>query len=300
MSGHISAFLETMIAERGAADNTIESYGRDLNQFDEFINKIDLISVKQSDIEDYLTYLSKRNYATTTIARQLSSLKQFYQFLYSEGHIRHNPTHGVDSPKQGMYLPKYLSEEEVDALFQSAHKDKSVKGLRLSAILEILYASGMRISELISLRKDSIQHRISSQNGADIYFIMIKGKGNKERIVPLNTSAVHIIQEYLAILEPKKSSYLFPAKSKQGHIARQLVGRMLKDLAMQSNLPPDKLSPHVLRHSFASHLLNNGMDLRILQELLGHSDISTTQIYTHISKDSLKSLVNEKHPLAKQ
>jgi integrase/recombinase XerD len=298
MTNHIDAFLEMMIAERGAADNTEESYQRDLLDFERFIGKKSTISASERDITDYLTSLSKQGFAASTLARRLSCLKQYYQFLFSEDTIKHNPSTGVDSPKQPSNIPHYCTEEEINTLIVTAHEDHSAKGVKLATMLEILYASGLRISELVTLPRSALQHRISSLSGQDIYFLMVKGKGDKERIVPLNHKAVESLKHYNELNAQSRSKFLFPAKGASGHVSRQVVARNLKKLALETGIDPDKIHPHALRHSFASHLLNNGMDLRVLQELLGHSDISSTQIYTHIAQDKLKQLVNENHPLA--
>jgi integrase/recombinase XerD len=304
IDSYIEMFLEMMMAERGAAGNTISAYQRDLDEFHSFLNprKINIIEAQTEDIRAFFKTLSSSGLAASTIARKLSSIKQFYKFLCVDEFIKENPSLVMDAPKQGKSLPKYLSENQVTSLLKTAANDTSIEGLRLTALLEVLYASGLRVSELVSmkmsnLQKINIDDKISLRN-----FIIVKGKGNKERLVPLNNSAIKALQNYLPLRDHffnlKNNEYLFPSSSKEGYLTRQRLHQLLKALATKSNIDAALVSPHVLRHSFASHLLNNGADLRVLQELLGHSDISTTQIYTHILSERMKKLVLEHHPLA--
>lgn len=294
----IESFIEMMAAERGASTNTISAYKHDLSDFSYFLAKkhqdLKIEDASQDVLKKYMMSITESGLSPATSGRRLSTLKQFYQFLYSDKIRADNPTTGLDSPKKAKSLPKYLSEEEIENLLQTANSDTSKDGLRLSALLEILYASGLRVSELISLKKSSFQKK-DSEN----YFLLIKGKGNKERIVPLNKSAIDAIKKHLKNIKTE-TPWIFPSKKGNGHITRQGVGQMLKKLAVNTGIEIERVSPHVLRHSFASHLLNNGIDLRVLQELLGHSDISTTQIYTHIADDRLKSMVARTHPLARK
>ena len=278
----LDSFLEVMSVERGASKNTLESYKRDLEDFSENIKNIE--SCTEADIEKYLRGLSKKSFAPRSVARKLSSLKQFFMYLYTEKIRPDNPTANVEAPKLGKSLPKFLTVEEVGKLLDEAAKDK-----RINAMLEILYASGLRVSELIALKKNSVR----SENGD--FYLFVKGKGNKERIVPLGSKAIAALNDYLA--EAKPEIWLFP--SGKDHITRQRFGQLLKELAINAGIDRKKVSPHVLRHSFASHLLENGADLRLVQELLGHEQIATTQIYTHIQSKKLQELVNSKHPLAK-
>jgi len=294
-SPYIESFLDMMAAERGCSANTIAAYRRDLLELEKFLNKKTIQRASFDDLKNYLSTISKTGLSSSTTARRVSSIKQFYQFLCSDKVREDNPTTSLDAPKNSSHLPKYLSEDEVDRLIRTSYEDESSGGTRLTAMLEILYASGLRVSELIALKKSSFQKK---SNG--VYFLIIKGKGNKERIAPLNKSATDAIKRYLKVSKSDKETWLFPSSSKGGHMTRQRMGQILKKLAIPANIDPNKVSPHILRHSFASHLLNNGMDLRVLQELLGHSDISTTQIYTHIADDRLKSLVSKSHPLAKK
>ena len=243
--------------------------------------------------------------ATLRGARRLSALRQFYRFLVNEGLRQDDPSAGIDSPRQGRPLPKILSEQEVEALLTAARASKDAEGLRLTAMVELLYATGLRVSELISLRLAATQR--------DQRLLVVRGKGNKERMVPLSEAARRSLADYLAVraaflpkrgrgkeAEPQDSPWLFPSRAASGHLTRHRVAQLLKDLASRAQLDPAKVSPHVIRHAFASHLLDHGADLRALQKMLGHADISTTQIYTHVLGERLKSLVQTHHPLAKK
>ncbi len=283
---HIDSFLEVMSVERGASKNTIESYSRDLQHLDENIKEVE--TCPKQEIENYLQKLSKQGFAARSIARKLSALKQFFLYLYVEKIRTDNPTTNIEAPKLGHPLPKFLTMEEVTKLLDEAAKD-----IRLHAMLEILYASGLRVSELVTLKKNSVR-----QEGGD-HFLFIKGKGSKERIVPLGSKAVSALATYLENEKPQ--NWLFPSGrgEQNSHLTRQRFGQMLKELAVSCGIDRKKISPHVLRHSFASHLLENGADLRLVQELLGHEQIATTQIYTHVQSKKLQQLVANKHPLAK-
>jgi integrase/recombinase XerD len=283
MSNNLDAFLEMMAVERGASRNTLQSYTKDLEDFSSSINNPENASEEQ--ITKYFQSLSKRGFKPRTIARKLSSISQFFMYLYTEKIRADNPTTNIDAPKMGKSLPKFLSIEEVEKLLTEASKD-----LRLNAMLEILYASGLRVTELISLKKNSVR----MENGD--YYLFVKGKGSKERIVPLGGKSIAALNAYLQAEKPQE--WLWP--SGNSHITRQRFGQLLKELAVNSGIDHKKVSPHVLRHSFASHLLENGADLRLVQELLGHEQIATTQIYTHIQSKKLQKLVNEHHPLAKE
>ncbi len=295
----IENFLEMMSVERGCAKNTIEAYQRDLEDFAHFIGKKN-ISISKADRDIIIKYLERLNSigkAKSTIARQLSAIKQFYQFLLLENIRQDDPTKIIAAPKAGRNLPKILSQEEIDNLLNRAqyeaqknHKNikQQIKAERLNLMLELLYATGMRVSELVSLKRRAVMR--------DSFFINIVGKGGRERIVPLNDKARDALYSWLEKEYDKKSPFLFPAASKSGHIERQVFARELKALAIRANIDASKISPHILRHAFASHLLQGGANLRIVQTLLGHSDISTTQIYTHILDERLHQLV-AKHPL---
>lgn len=302
---HVEAFLEMMSAERGAAANTLSSYERDLDDLHSFLNprQVSLVAAESRDLAAYLGDLSRRGFQPTSQARRLSSMRQFYKFLYAEGLRTDDPTAILDSPKKARPLPKFLSVEEVGRLLTLAEEEANLAGpgqpgrLRLLALIELLYATGMRVSELVALPA-----RVLAEEGR---FLMVRGKGNKERLVPLSRTAIAALTRYGAMAavergDKEPSPFLFPAASKEGHLPRQVFARELKDLAIRAGLPAAGVSPHVLRHAFASHLLANGADLRVVQELLGHSDISTTQIYTHVLDERLRELVQTHHPLAKK
>ena len=302
----VEAFLEMMSAERGAAKNTLSSYERDLRSYGEhLLDKGSLFSKAQViHVETHLQNLSAEGLSASTQARHLSSIRQFHKFLFAEGIRTDDPCSTVDSPKLGRPLPKIMSIEEVDQLIGLAeHEAKNTKGTptkklraaRLYVLIEMLYATGLRVSELVSLPKTAAN--------ASGRFLTIVGKGNKERIVPLSARCKDAIALYGSHMKAgqkgEDSKFLFPASSAKGHYARQVFARDLKDLALRANLDAAKISPHVMRHAFASHLLQNGADLRSVQQLLGHADISTTQIYTHVLDERLKQLVAQHHPLGK-
>jgi len=302
---HVEAFLEMMSAERGAAANTLLSYERDLDDLHSFLNprQVSLGAAESRDLAAYLGDLSRRGFQPTSQARRLSTMRQFYKFLYAEGLRADDPTAILDSPKKARPLPKFLSVEEVGRLLTLAEEEANLAGpgqagrLRLLALIELLYATGMRVSELVALPA-----RVLAEEGR---FLLVRGKGNKERLVPLSRTAIAALARYGAMAAAERgdkepSPFLFPAASKEGHLPRQVFARELKDLAIRAGLPAAGVSPHVLRHAFASHLLANGADLRVVQELLGHSDISTTQIYTHVLDERLRELVQTHHPLAKK
>ena len=295
MSRHIESFLDMMAAERGASPHTLEAYRRDLNHFQSFYTG-DVSKAQSEHIRSYLDHLHTNGLSPSTTARRLSCLRQFYRFLFSERIRDDDPTSMLDSPKQGQRLPKYLNEGEVDQLLTVCRSDPSPSGLRLNAVVELLYATGLRISELISLPLSSVKK--------DRPVLIVRGKGNKERMVPIGTPARDAIASYLEVrhvFQPSSkatSSWLFPSRGRTGHLGRGSVARSLKTLAVNAGIDPSRVSPHVLRHSFASHLLAYGADLRSLQQMLGHADISTTQIYTHVLDERLRKLVETSHPLS--
>lgn len=289
-----------MAAERGAAKNTLEAYARDLKAFQSYLKQTSIESAAQENIRAFLSHDSA--ISAKSQARRLSSIKQYYQFLASENVRKDNPALMLDVPKLGLHLPKFLSRHEMEQLIEAASQDQTEEGLRLNLLLELLYATGLRVSELIALtihhfRKDGKSYKP---------FLIVKGKGNKERLVPMHAAATEALIRYLEIRaffltkKQPKSIFLFPARGKTGYITRQRVAVLLKELAIKAGIDETMLSPHILRHSFATHLLQNGADLRVLQELLGHADIATTQIYTHVTGDRLKQLVQSKHPLSKK
>ena len=307
----IDLYLDMLAAERGAAANTLEAYRRDLEDFGRDLSQRGrTVATAGSDaIRDYLGRLSGRGFSASSVARRLSSVRQLYRFLYAEGNRKDDPAAAIEGPKRGRALPKVLSVSHVDQLLATARAGiddgaraitERLRAARLNCLLEVLYATGMRVSELVALPASAAQR--------DQRMLIVRGKGNKERLVPLNESAKQAMRDYLALREEagtklskngsaKTSKWLFPSFGASGHLTRQHFARDLKALAAATGLKPKQVSPHVLRHAFASHLLQNGADLRSVQTLLGHADISTTQIYTHVLEERLKSLVRDLHPL---
>ncbi|WP_428245689.1 site-specific tyrosine recombinase XerD [Ferrovibrio sp.] len=298
---HIEAFIEMLGAERGLAKNTLEAYANDLADFAGFLTTREAVpqSVGIEILRDYTQSLSDAGLKPATAARRLSALRQFFKFMASEGVRDDDPSALLDAPKRGRPLPKILSEAEVELLLAQARhlREDPAENARLTALLEILYATGLRVSELVGLRFPPF--------GDDQRFLLIRGKGNKERLVPLSDVARAAIREYVQdwrgeFLAPKQMSpWLFPSRGESGHLTRQRLGQLLKELAAAAGIAVAKVSPHVLRHAFASHLLAHGADLRAVQKMLGHADISTTQIYTHVLEARKQALVQAHHPLAK-
>ncbi len=297
-------FLEMLAAERGAADNTLDGYRRDLEDFSGFLGKTLLSAAQPQDISRYLSDLTRRGFAETSQARRLSALKQFFKFLYAEGIRGDDPTRTLSAPKKRASLPKVLSIEDVDALIETARRlaeegggttAARLRAQRMYTLIEVLYATGLRVSELVALPVSAALR--------DARLIEITGKGGKERLVPLSRAAQAAMKDYVAFRSAEgaydKSPWLFPSHGDSGHLTRQHFARELKELAVSAGLDPTRISPHVLRHAFASHLLQNGADLRVVQQLLGHADISTTQIYTHVLDERLRQLVESAHPLAR-
>ncbi len=302
---HVERFLEMLAAERGASRNTIEAYQRDIYQFAVFLGTRgrDVTEADVADVRAYLEVLDEAGMAPRTVARRLSALRQFHRFLFSEGLRQDDPTAAIDNPRRGRPLPKILSEAEVGRLLGTARARPGMAGLRLDALLELLYATGLRISELVTLPAAALVR--------DPRVLIVRGKGGKERMIPLSEPAREALARYHAARASaqntaarsarrpvRDSEWLFPSRGRSGHLTRQRVGQLLKELAVEAGIDPVKVSPHVLRHAFASHLLDHGADLRSVQKMLGHTDISTTQIYTHVLAERLKSLVQEHHPLA--
>ncbi len=293
---HAEAFLEMLVAERGAAPLTVDAYGRDLADFAAFLARRGTAPEKarREDVRAYLARLSDR-LAPATAARRLSCLRQFYRFLYGEGICAEDPTATIESPRRVRPLPKVLSEAEVERLLEQARAWPGADGLRRAALVEVLYATGLRVSELVSLPL------AAARPGAR--FLVVRGKGGKERLVPLGEAAARALEAYLPVRErflPEgaRSPWLFPSRASGGHLTRRRLAQMLKEIAARAGIAPERVSPHVLRHAFATHLLDHGADLRALQKMLGHADIATTEIYTHVLDARLKALVNERHPLA--
>lgn len=302
-----------LTAERGAAMNTRHAYWRDLADVSLYLKSersTDVDVATTGDIKAYLEHLSAKKHvkgkntsqiAVRTVARRLSALRQFYRYLVSENIRKDDPTSTIESPKQGRTLPKTLSESEVSILIKTAASQGGADSVRLVCLLEMLYATGLRVSELVGLPLSAV--------GEDTQFLMIEGKGGRERMVPLSEPAQKAIQDYLAI-RPQfigsenrsvQEQWMFPSRtSESGHLTRQRFAQLLKDLARAADLDEERVSPHILRHAFATHLLSRGADLRSVQKMLGHADIATTQIYTHIVGGGLKKTVDEKHPMAKK
>ena len=301
-SNLVAAFLEMMAAERGASIHTLDAYRRDIEDYVASLQaqKSDLISAQDTHVRKYMASLGHVGLAPRTQARRLSAVRQFHKFLYADGYRNDDPSVHIDSPRQGNTLPKFLTIDEIDRLIVTAANHDGIKGTRLLAMVELMYATGMRVSELVELP--------FSAAARDPQMLIVRGKGSKERLVPLSDPARDALRNYLEIRDsfisitkakqPGQSPYLFPSRGKSGHLTRQMFLNMVKGLAAEAGIAPSRVSPHVLRHSFASHLLANGADLRSLQQMLGHSDISTTQIYTHVLESRLRGLVQEHHPLA--
>lgn len=306
---HIEAFLEMMAVERGAAANTIDAYRRDLAEFTGFLEMQRarrIAAATPSDIEAYVQALAEAGLAPTSRARKLSSVRQLYKFLTAEAVVDEDPSATVAGPKRARALPKTLSVTEVDRLIAAAKARidgtsgrERLRTVRFYCLIEMLYATGMRVSELVSLPRSVL--------AGDRRMLVIRGKGGRERLVPLSAPARQALDAYLDLAETGgeglsraiSSKWLFPSQSAEGHLTRQRFAQDLKDLSLEAELDPARVSPHVLRHAFASHLLDRGADLRAVQQLLGHADISTTEIYTHVLQERLKRLVNEHHPLAR-
>ena len=278
---YIDVFLEALSAEKGRGKNTLTAYASDLNHAESEIG--DLLTATDKDIQNYLSNLPDK---PSSVARKASSLRTFYKFLMLEKIITKNPTTNIELPKRGRALPKYLSPEEIELLLSSAGDIKT--SVRLRCMLELLYASGLRVSELCELPM--------SANLGDK--LLIHGKGAKERLVPMHEEAQHALNKWLEVRGDNDSKYVFPTNSASGHITRDGFFKILKKCAVLSGIDPNRVSPHVLRHSFASHLLAGGANLRVIQTMLGHEDISTTQIYTHVLPEKLRDTVENSHPLA--
>lgn len=296
----IEAFLEMMSAERGAAANTIAAYGRDLADYAQFLagSGVSLVAAERPHLVAYLDRLHAEGLSAASSARKLSAIRQFHRFLCADNIRGDDPTRILASPKARRPLPKILSVNEVDTLLSLAEAEaeapaspaRQAQAQKLYVLLELIYATGMRVSELVGLRRSAVMR--------DASFLTIIGKGNKERIVPMNDRARDAVKAYLETLPP--GPFLFPAHGEAGHLSRQVFARDLKSLAARAGIGAGRVAPHVLRHAFASHLLAGGADLRVVQTLLGHADISTTQIYTHVLDEKLRTLVETHHPLAQR
>ena len=299
----IERFLEMMSAERGAAQNTLAAYERDLSDYADFLmaKGAGAATARPEHIRNYLTSLAEQGLKSASAARKLSALRQFHNFLYGEGIVKENPATAVDAPRLRRPLPKVMTEDDVTRLMEAASArigrlegKARLKALRLHCLLELLYASGLRVSELVCLKKQALAKAAR--------FIMVKGKGGRERLVPVSSTAGKAVSAFLEALKQEEGDegpWLFPSHGEEGHLTRQHFALELKSLAAEAGLSPDRISPHVLRHAFASHLLAGGADLRAVQQMLGHADIATTQIYTHVQTDRLKAAVETHHPLSK-
>ena len=285
----IEKYIEFIFAQKNLAKNTVASYENDLSEFAKFIGNIDFLDLNVSEFKKYVSYLSK-NFSPSSHSRKLSSVKNFFLYLYDLKLVKNTPIDFIDFPKLPKKIPKFLSESEVNNLIKKSYEDKSFKGLRTTLLIEILYATGIRVSELVGISLGDISDNYSS--------IVIRGKGGGQRIVPLFGKVKTVLKRYLGFLNqlkrPTKSLFLFPSNSKFGHLTRNRFFQILKNLGKEIHLDLNRISPHVLRHSFASHLLSRGVDLRIIQESLGHKDISTTQIYTHIQSGKLRKILEKR------
>jgi integrase/recombinase XerD len=298
ISRHVAAFLEMLAAERGARPLTLAAYRGDLADVARFLGAAAVLEAATSDdLRRYFARLARARMSPRTAARRLSALRQFHRFLVLERVRRDDPTTGLDAPRLGRPLPKVLAEAEAGALVAAARRRPGPEGVRLLAMIELLYGAGLRVSELVGLPLAAARR--------DPRFLIVRGKGDKERLVPLGAPARDALAAYLEIrtrfLAPRTASpLLFPSRGREGHLTRRRCAQLLKALALEAGLDPAKLSPHVLRHAFASHLIDHGADLRSVQEMLGHADIATTQIYTHVQSERLQRLVAEHHPLARK
>jgi integrase/recombinase XerD len=301
----VELFLDMLAAERGAGENTLSAYRSDLEDLSAHLRATSrtIADASTDDLRAFLAKLSRRGLKASSLARRLSAVRQLYRFLYAEGHRSEDPAAVLEGPKRARPLPKVLSIADVDMLLKQARTNSEnekqapaqrLRAARLLCLLEVVYATGLRVSELVALPASAARQ--------DQRMLIVRGKGGKERLVPLNKQAKRAMSDYLelraATERDAKSKWLFPSFGEQGHLTRQHFARELKALGQACGIRPERLSPHVLRHAFASHLLHNGADLRVVQTLLGHADISTTQIYTHVLEERLKALVRDLHPLS--
>src|SRR5215469_11201534 len=299
ISTHLEVFFEMLAAERGAAPLTLLAYQNDLSDLAGFLaaRHVPVQDADAASLHAYLANAATVRLSPRTLARRISAMRQFYRFLLLEGVRSDDPTIELDTPRLGRPLPKILSETEVSSLIDAARGWPGDEGIRLHCLIELLYATGLRISELLTLPLAAARR--------DPRFLLISGKGGRERVVPLSAPGRAALVRYLGcrehfLPEGRPSRWLFPSRGRAGHLTRQRAGQLLKELAAKAGLDPEKLSPHVLRHAFASHLLDHGADLRSVQQMLGHADIATTQIYTHVQTDRLRKLVESAHPLARR
>ena len=297
-SGWVEAFLEMMSVERASAKNTLTAYGKDLADAEAFLSarRSGLAQAAAEDVEAYFNALSDRGLSPATAARRRAAVRQFYRFVLGEGWRADDPSRRVEAPKKGRPLPKVLSRDEVDRIIAAASARDGAQGLRLGCMVELAYASGLRISELTGLPLSVL--------AKDPAYLIVKGKGGKERLAPLNATARTSVKAYIEARKaflPKGDAanpWLFPSHGKSGRLTPRRFAQLLDEAAADAGIDPARVSPHVLRHAFATHLLEGGADLRVVQKLLGHADISTTQIYTHVAGERLREVIETKHPLA--
>lgn len=298
MSPQIEAFLEMMAVERDASPHTLAAYGRDLADAETALADAGgLMNGDAEAVETWFADLSRRGLSAATAARRRSSVRQFYRFALAEGWRTDDPSRRLDAPKQGRPLPKLLSREEIDRLLTAAAARDTAAALRLVALVELAYASGLRVSELLGLKVEAVRR--------DPAYLVVRGKGGKERLAPLNTAARDAVKAWLIARDARRkpeapdSPWLFPSSGRTGHLTPRRFAQLLDEAALAAGVDPARVSPHVLRHAFATHLLEGGADLRVVQTLLGHTDIATTQIYTHVATDRLAQVVQQNHPLAR-
>jgi integrase/recombinase XerD len=298
MTPQIEAFLEMMVVERDASPHTLAAYGRDLADAESALTSDGgLMQAPAEAVEAWFADLSRRGLSAATAARRRSSVRQFYRFALAEGWRTDDPSRRLDAPKQGRPLPKSLSRDEIDRLLAAAAARDAAAGLRLVALVEMAYASGLRVSELLGLKVEAVRR--------DPAYLIVRGKGGKERLAPLNPAARTALKAWLTARDARRkpeapdSPWLFPSSSRSGHLTPRRFAQLLDEAAVTAGLDPARVSPHVLRHAFATHLLEGGADLRVVQTLLGHADIATTQIYTHVATDRLAQVVQQNHPLAR-
>ena len=296
-SPQIEAFLEMMAVERDASPHTLSAYARDLADAEAGVGAAGLLKADEAEIEAWFASLSARGLSPATASRRRSAVRQFYRFALAEGWRTDDPSRRIDAPKQGRSLPRTLSREEIERLLVAAGAREDGGAVRMLALVEMAYASGLRVSELLALKVEAVRR--------DPSWLIVRGKGGKERLAPLNTPAREAITAWLAVRDARRkpktpdSPWLFPSTGASGHLTPRRFAQLLDQAAIDAGIDPARVSPHVLRHAFATHLLEGGADLRVVQTLLGHADIATTQIYTHVATDRLSQVVNQHHPLAK-
>ena len=298
MTPQIEAFLEMMAVERDASPHTLAAYARDLADAETAVSESGgLMKADAEALEDWFAGLSRRGLSAATAARRRSAVRQFCRFALAEGWRADDPSRRLDAPRQGRPLPKVLSREEIERLLAAAAARDAAGGLRLTALVELAYASGLRVSELLALKVEAVRR--------DPAYLIVRGKGGKERLAPLNASARETVRAWLAVRDSSRkpeapdSPWLFPSSGRTGRLTPRRFAQLLDETALAAGVDPARVSPHVLRHAFATHLLEGGADLRVVQTLLGHSDIATTQIYTHVATDRLAEVVRRNHPLAR-